>query len=106
MNGFNTQLETMDTAAKRVDDTNAEIARLLSRVQGSVSGLGAGVWQGSAQTRFTQIMTEWQEQSRKLNNALAGISETMRSNSASFDAADQDSAAMITSAGNSGPLNM
>ena len=49
---------------------------------------------------------EWQQQSAKLNNALAGISETMRTNSSSFDAADQDSAALITRAGGTGPLNL
>lgn len=106
MTGFNTQLETMDTAAKRVDDVNVEIGRLLSRVHGSVGGLGAGVWQGTAQVRFTQIMAEWQEQSTKLNNALSGISETMRSNSSSFNAADQDSASLISRAGAAGPLNI
>ena len=64
------------------------------------------MWCGAAQARFTQIMTEWQQQSAKLNNALAGISETMRTNSSSFDAADQDSAALITRAGGTGPLNL
>lgn len=106
MTGFNTHIGTMDTAAKRVDDVNSEIDRLLANVRDSVSHLGGAVWRGAAQARFTQIMAEWQQQSSKLNGALAGISETMRVNSSSFDAADQDSAQMINRAGASGPLNI
>ena len=107
MTGFNTHIGTMDTAAKNVDDVNGEIERLLGSVRSSVSQLGGGVWRGQAQARFAQIMTEWDQQSRKLNGALAGISETMRTNSASFDAADQDSAqALGRAAAADGALNM
>ncbi|HMT51588.1 WXG100 family type VII secretion target [Dietzia sp. UBA5065] len=106
MTGFNTHIGTMDTAAKRVDDVNLEIDRLLGNVRDSVSQLGGSVWRGAAQSRFAAIMAEWQQQSAKLNSALAGISETMRTNSTSFDAADQDSAQMIVRAGASGPLNI
>ena len=106
MAGFNTSIETMDTAARRVDDVNGEITRLLGNVRDSVSQLGGPVWRGAAQGRFTTIMAEWQQQSAKLNQALAGISETMRTNSSSFDAADQDSAQALGRAGAGGPLNI
>lgn len=103
---FNTDIGTMDTAAKRVDDVNLEIDRLLGNVRNSVGGLGGSVWRGAAQARFTTIMAEWDQQSAKLNRALSGISETMRSNSISFDAAEQDSLQAINRAGASGPLNI
>ena len=107
MTGFNTHIGTMDTAAKNVDDVNGEIERLLGSVRSSVSQLGGGVWRGQAQARFAQIMIEWDQQSRKLNGALAGISETMRKNSSTFDAADQDSAqALGRAAAGDGALNM
>lgn len=106
MSGFNTHIETMDTAARRVDDVNLEIDRLLRNVRDSVSQLGGSVWRGAAQARFAIIMTEWQQQSAKLSTALAGISETMRTNSTSFDAADQDSAQAISRVAASGPLNI
>lgn len=103
---FNTDIGTMDTAAKRVDDVNMEIDRLLGNVRSTVSGLGGSVWRGAAQARFATIMAEWDQQSAKLNRALAGISETMRANSTSFDAAEQDSLQAINRAGASGPLNI
>ena len=106
MSGFATHIGTMDTAATRVDEVNMEINRLLGSVRDSVSQLGGGVWRGTAQARFTQIMSEWQQQSTKLNRALEGISETMRVNSSSFNAADEDSAQMISRAGAAGPLNI
>ena len=106
MAGFNTDIGTMDTAARRVDDVNTEIDRLLGNVRDSVSQLGGSVWRGAAQARFATIMAEWQQQSTKLNTALAGISETMRTNSTSFEAADQDSAQAISRVGASGPLNI
>lgn len=106
MTGFTTHIGTMDTAARRVDDVNLEIDRLLGTVRDSVSQLGGPVWRGAAQARFATIMSEWQQQSAKLNAALAGISETMRTNSTSFDAADQDSAQLLGRVGASGPLNL
>lgn len=106
MTGFTTHIGTMDTAAKRVDDVNLEIDRLLGNVRDSVSQLGGSVWRGAAQARFATIMAEWQQQSVKLNTALAGISETMRTNSTSFDAADQDSAQLLGRVDASGPLNL
>lgn len=106
MTGFNTHIEVMDTAAVRVDEVNDEIDRLLRGVSGSVSQLAGSVWTGAAQARFTQIMTEWQQQSVKLNNALAGISETLRSNSSSLDAADQESATLLGRAAADGPLRL
>ena len=106
MTGFNTHIGTMDTAAKRVDEVNMDINRLLGSVRDSVSQLGGGVWRGTAQVRFTQIMSEWQQQSAKLNQALEGISDTMRVNSSSFNAADEDSAQLISRAGAGGPLQL
>lgn len=106
MTGFNTHIGTMDTAARRVDDVNLEIDRLLGNVRDSVSQLGGSVWRGAAQARFATIMAEWQQQSAKLNTALSGISETMRTNSSSFDATDHDSAQLIGRVGASGPLNI
>ena len=106
MTGFNTDIGTMDTAARRVDDVNLEIDRLLGTVRDSVSQLGGSVWRGVAQARFATIMTEWQQQSGRLNAALAGISETMRANSSAFDATDQDSAQLLTRVGDAGPLNI
>lgn len=103
---FNTDIGTMDTAARRVDDVNLEIDRLLGNVRSSVAGLGGSVWRGAAQARFATIMSEWDQQSAKLNRALSGISGTMRSNSTSFDAAEQDSLQVINRAGASGPLNI
>lgn len=104
--GFNTQIQTMDTAAMRVDDVNNDIDRLLGSVRGSVEQLSGSVWRGSAQARFQSVMTEWQLQSRKLNEALAGIAETIRANRSSFDATDQEAVGAINRAAGSGPLNI
>lgn len=106
MAGFNASIETMDTAATRVDEVNNEITTLLGNVRDSVSQLGGPVWRGAAQGRFTTIMAEWQQQSAKLNQALAGISETMRVNSRSFDSEDQEAASALNRVGTSGPLNI
>ena len=51
-------------------------------------------------------MSDWQQQSIKLNDALSGIAETLRSNSSFLDSADQDSAAQLSRVAANGPLNI
>lgn len=105
-NGFNTTVQTMDTAASRVDQVRDQIDGQLSSVRGSVEQLAGSVWRGAAQARFQVVMADWQHQSRKLNEALSGISETLRSNRASFENTDDDATAAIGRAAGSGPLNI
>lgn len=104
--GLNTTLSTMDSAANHVDDVNREIAGLLSRVRGSVQQLGGGVWQGSAQVAFANVMTNWDDESRRLANALDAIGEQLRGNRRAFDASEQDNMAAINRVGAAGPLNI
>lgn len=104
MGSFSTHIGDMATAATHVDTVKDQIDGHLGKVANSVEGLTGAVWSGAAKAQFSRIMADWQQQSIKLNNALTGISETLRSNSAGFDSADQDSAAALSRVSTTGPL--
>lgn len=106
MSRFNTNIGVMDTAAGRVDTVNDEITGLLRKVADSVDALSGTVWTGAGQARFAVIMSNWQQQSIKLNDALSGIAQTLRSNSSFLDSADQDSAAQLSRVAANGPLKI
>ena len=64
----------MDTAAGHVESVRGEVDALLRRVTGSVEDL-ASAWLGGAGGAFQKVMVDWNDQSRKLNEALGGIAE-------------------------------
>jgi WXG100 family type VII secretion target len=100
-------LGRIGTAAAHVDGVNGDIGTLLANIETSVSGLGGAAWSGMAYSKFKQIMNDWQDQSLKLNTALAGIADTLRSNSGQLENSEQLVTESLNRAGaSSGPLNI
>ncbi|WP_305092338.1 WXG100 family type VII secretion target [Prescottella sp. R16] len=84
-----TTVETMDATARRVGDVRTEIQGLLSTLKGEVDGIRGG-WEGSAALAFQSLMERWDASATKLNQALDAIGENIKSNSVSYDGAQQD----------------
>lgn len=83
-----TTVETMEATSRRVSDVRSEIQGLLSTLKGEVDGVRGG-WEGSAAIAFQSLMERWDGSATKLNQALEAISENIKSNSVSYDSAQQ-----------------
>lgn len=91
-----TESDVMLATAGRVDETNSQVQGELSRLQSVVDGVRSS-WSGSAQASFDQLMARWNTSAKQLQEALSSISETIRGNARSFDAAEADNAQSFAS---------
>jgi WXG100 family type VII secretion target len=98
MTGFNTEAATMAQAAGRVSDVNSQITTELRTLFGSVEAVRSH-WTGEAAATFQQLMVRWNDDSTKLNQALAVISEQIAVSGKAYSASDDANMQTITSAG-------
>ena len=87
---FNTETEQMTKAATQVRDVNSTITSELSSLESAVEGVQA-YWTGEGATSFQQLMTKWNEDSKKLNSALETIAEQIQTSSGTYSQQDQQS---------------
>ena len=100
---FGTTTETMEAASRHVLDVNTEVQTELSSLKNRL-GAVQGAWVGEAKTAFDTLMVRWDEDARKLNEALSAIGENIRTNSVNYSATQADHVSAINNAG--GSLNL
>ncbi|MCZ9304821.1 WXG100 family type VII secretion target [Corynebacterium macclintockiae] len=88
---FRTDVSTMNQAASNVDRVKNEVQGELSRLRGVVEEV-SGSWKGQAQASFHSLMQRWDDNARKLNEALQSIADNIRANAGDFDSTDADNA--------------
>ncbi|MBC6795128.1 WXG100 family type VII secretion target [Corynebacterium macclintockiae] len=88
---FKTDVSTMNQAASNVDRVKNEVQGELSRLRGVVEEV-SGSWKGQAQASFHSLMQRWDDNARKLNEALQSIADNIRANAGDFDSTDADNA--------------
>jgi WXG100 family type VII secretion target len=71
--------EELHTLSGNVQTGSAQIQDQLTRMQGEVSGVLGGDWQGSASGQFHALWEEWQRSAAGLRDALDGISRLLGS---------------------------
>ena len=81
---FRTEADVMVATAGRVDDVNNQVQGELGRLRGVVDGVRSS-WEGAAQVSFDGLMQRWNTSARDLQDALASISDNIRSNAAAFN---------------------
>ncbi|PZP88289.1 MULTISPECIES: WXG100 family type VII secretion target [Lawsonella] len=96
MAALNTQTDTMASAANHVVDIAQQVQQEMNGLQMRLGSLDAA-WQGSAKMAFDQLMVRWQDSGRRLNESPNSIAETIRANSAAYQAAQDDHLAQINS---------
>ncbi|GGP58314.1 WXG100 family type VII secretion target [Saccharothrix coeruleofusca] len=76
MAGYATGTPQLQQAAKDITNTNANVQGILGQLRSTVDGL-AGVWVGTAADSFNKLIERFNEDARKLNEALLAIAGQM-----------------------------
>ncbi|WP_245819919.1 WXG100 family type VII secretion target [Rhodococcoides yunnanense] len=97
-------IETMLAVAAKVDGLRDQIAGQLRGLRSDVDLAASGIWKGTASTTFAQVMTNWDSSAFKLENALAGISQAIKTSGVEYDQSEQDNVASINAV--AGTLNL
>lgn len=80
---FRTESDVMVATAGNVDGVNSNVQSELHRLRGVVDGL-RGNWVGNAQVSFDNLMERYNTAAAQLQEALASISDNLRSNASNF----------------------
>ncbi len=72
-----------------VESTKADIDSHLKRLEGDLSTIGSS-WQGAASAQFTSLMTQWQENAAKVNQALQDLADNLRATDSSMEANESE----------------
>ncbi|WP_246019298.1 WXG100 family type VII secretion target [Saccharothrix australiensis] len=67
-------MPALENAAKDIMDTNANVQGVLNNLRNTIDGL-APAWKGSAADAFNNLMTRFNDDAAKLQEALVGIAE-------------------------------
>jgi WXG100 family type VII secretion target len=100
---FNTETATMAQASSHVTDVNSQISSELSSLESAVEAVQA-YWTGAGASSFQQLMSKWNEDSKKLNTALSNIADQIGQSGKAYQSQDDAANQAIKSAGSG--LNM
>ncbi|MDQ3154277.1 MAG: WXG100 family type VII secretion target [Actinomycetota bacterium] len=88
--------EEMQAGANNVFTTNETVQGQLSSLRNQLAPL-AGAWQGQASTAFQTLMQRWDENARRLNEALRAIGEQLQASGTSYAQQEEQQTQSISS---------
>jgi len=91
-----TESQILRTGAADCDTTAGQVDGQLASLRGYIQEVET-FWQGSAGGQFQVLMTEFDRLGRELNQALHGISTTLRQNADMYDVTDSTNAGNVSS---------
>jgi WXG100 family type VII secretion target len=77
---LSTDFDLMSDVAGKIDTRNDEIRSMLQGFISRMMSVPPSVWGGNAATAFRGVVDRWNTESVKLQQALQGISSTIRAN--------------------------
>lgn len=89
--GYGYSPEVMAQSAMKIDDAHALIRGHLTTLTGAVDAMMAG-WKSRSASAFTAVHTEWDQQTRKLNDALDTMAAALRRTGAQYEAQEESGA--------------
>lgn len=87
--------EQLQSIAGQLQAGAANIESINSQLQSQVAPLGTE-WAGVAQARFQELWAQWQQSSRGIQEALAGISQLMQQAGVNYADTEQAIASSFT----------
>jgi WXG100 family type VII secretion target len=92
------QSDQMAQAAKDFDEVNSSLQGMLTRLMNELSVL-SGAWKGQGAMAFEEVKTEYANDLKRLNDALAETAEGIRTSGVSYEAADSAAASQVRQTG-------
>lgn len=80
----------LERGSKIISDTRDQLNSELSALRGKLAGIGAQ-WQGSGSSSFQSAMNRWDEDSRKIVQALNSFEQNLRSSQTTYTQRDDSS---------------
>jgi WXG100 family type VII secretion target len=95
-----TQAQTTEMArtAGKFDTANSSLTSMLNRLMSDLSVLSS-TWKGMAATEFENVKSQYAQDLKTLNQALADTSESIRASGVGYDVSDSEAAARVTKSG-------
>jgi len=90
----------MAQTASKFDSANASLNQMLSKLMNELSSLNAG-WKGLGAAAFEQVKVQYQEDLKKLNQALAETAEAIRTSGTQYTSSDTDAASRVSNSAGS-----
>lgn len=81
----------MEAASNHVRDVNSQIQSQLSSLMSKLEPL-ASQWKGASQVSFNQLQVRWNDNARKLNQALNDIAEALSTSKSTYQSSDEQQA--------------
>lgn len=95
---FRTSAEAMKVASGHIAEVNGSVSSTLGNLRATAEGSRAS-WEGAAATAFTGLMVRWDEDAKKLSQALQDISELIAQNATNYTVTDTSGVDALKSAG-------
>ncbi|KAJ8134477.1 hypothetical protein OY671_012310 [Metschnikowia pulcherrima] len=97
--GFTGTPEQFQQAYRDVDEIKASMDKNLHQSRDNIEATQAG-WQGTAAKAFQNVMAAFDEKTRKSNEALGNIGESLQQSGAKYQQAEEEQNAAISNIGN------
>ncbi|WP_018682789.1 WXG100 family type VII secretion target [Actinokineospora enzanensis] len=95
MSGYGITPEEMAKAAVDVDNVNEESRNALSTLRGNLAPLHDN-WRGQASAAFATLMNRFDEDARKLHDALQGISEQLKASNQAYVRQEEEASSSLS----------
>lgn len=89
------QDQALNRGASMVSDARTDLESQLSGLRGQLSGIGAQ-WIGSGSTAFQNVITRWDEDTRKIISALNEFEANLHSSESTYNASDDTQASSFS----------
>jgi WXG100 family type VII secretion target len=93
MAGFTAGSDQLRSAGKSLEDGNVQ---LMNQLRSLAEAVDAVEWRGQAQVAFTNLMTNFQADAKKLNDSLVRISEEISASATEYDAQEANAQSSIS----------
>ena len=85
----------LKAGAAQVAQSRGELTQQLSALEGKLNGIGAQ-WQGQGSTAFQSLMVRWNEDARKIINALNEFEQNLNTSQTTYTSSDEQQSSTMS----------